>query len=163
MFIIKSPWKRQLLHPRFCTPHSHRSLLPLCVCVHFSFRVSVETLLFVDMLCSFLWVTLILPQFPTVYGVNSLKFPTIYEFSKIPFLFSCLPFPFPLPFSSSFYATPNSQNASINSYCFSYHLYEDASQIYIHSISRCLLGISIWKSFLHSKLTCPKLNSLIPH
>lgn len=111
----------------------------------------------------FLWVTLILPQFPTIYGVNSLKFPTIYEFSKIPFLFSCLPFPFSLPFSSSFYATPNSQNASINSYCFSYHLYEDASQIYIHSISRCLLGISIWKSFLHSKLTCPKLNSLIPH
>ena len=88
--------------------------------------------------------------------------PYIYR-NPLKLLFSSHALLSPFPFPFFLLSPPPTQNSSINSYCFSYHPYEDASQMYIHSISRCLLGISIWKSFLHSKLTCPKLNSLIPH
>lgn len=130
---------------------AHSSLPLLCIYVHSSFWVSVET----PFIC--LWTycvlshgSLILPQFPT------------YR--------SCLRFPFSLPTPSfSLFLSPSfllflpPKSHPSNPTASAIILYKDASQIYTCSISRCLLGISIWKSFLHSKLTCPKLNSLIPH
>lgn len=130
----KNLWKGQLTtDASFCSLHCYSSLPPLCMYVHTSFWVSVETLF----IC--LWA----------YCVPSSWLLILPKYRDS------------LPFFSLFFSLL--KNSSINSCCFSHHLCEDASQISTHSISSCLLGISIWKSFLHSNVACPKLNSLIPH
>lgn len=62
----KSSWKGQLTTDAgFCSLHCYSSLLPLCMCVHTSFWVSVETLFICLWACCVpsSW-SLILPQSP---------------------------------------------------------------------------------------------------